>query len=47
MEGCKTLNNTSPVLMPETVKLCSVQPWLETLAGVIEAVSFSNCSPPL
>jgi hypothetical protein len=47
VEGCETLNRTSPVLMPETVKLCSVHPWLTTLAGVIEVVSFSNCSPPL
>jgi hypothetical protein len=32
VEGCKTLKSTSPVPMPETAKLCSVHPWLATLA---------------
>lgn len=46
VEGCETLSSVSPGLMPETVKLCSVQAWLVTFAGVMDAVSFSNCSPP-
>ena len=47
VEGCATPSSTSPVLMPDIVKLCSAQAWLATLAGVTDAVSFNNCNPPL
>ena len=47
VEGCKTLSSVSPEVIPDTEKLCSVQTWLLTLEGVMDAVSFSNCSPPL
>lgn len=47
VEGCETLSSTSFAVIPDTVKLCSVQDWMFTVVGVMDAVSFSSCSPPL
>src|SRR6185437_10156895 len=47
VEGCATASSTSPVLRPDTLKLCSLHDCEPTEAGVIVAVSFSSCMPPL
>ena len=47
VEGCKMLRITSPLLMPEKVKLCSAQLFTAIDAGVMELVNFSSCMPPL
>ena len=47
VDGCETPRIVSPALMPETVKLCSLQEFTETDAGVIELVNLSNCMPLL
>src|SRR6185312_16183601 len=47
LEGCLTASRTSPVLTPETLKLCSLHVCEPTDAGVIAAVNFSSCIPPV